>query len=147
MAGRPRSRPLGVDPGPGEGCSEGLLGAPEPYTNIFVYSRPDVRCEWASNWVDSTVQRDGVSPGPSSAGAAHSLKTAVARPNGASGFWAGFRLDSNRESFKLGPPAGRRPAGGPILSLSRLESNPARKPDFRPGSTIAQQRVTYHVSP
>ena len=31
MAGRPRSRPLGVDSGPGEGGSEGVRGAPEPY--------------------------------------------------------------------------------------------------------------------
>ncbi len=27
---------------------------------------------------------------------------------------AGFRPDSNRESLKIGPPAGRRPAGGPV---------------------------------
>ncbi len=37
----------------------------------------------------------------------------------------------------------RRPAGGPILMFSRLASgrNPARKLDFRPGSTFAQHRV------
>ncbi len=32
-----------------------------------------------------------------------------------SGFRAGFRPDSNRESLKIGPPAGRKPAGGPNL--------------------------------
>ncbi len=32
------------------------------------------------------------------------------------------RPDSNRESFKTGLPAGRRPPGGPISRLSRIES-------------------------
>ena len=52
---------------------------------------------------------------------------------------AGFRLDSNLDSLKIGPPAGRKPAGGLILKLSRLESgrNPARKTDVRAGRTIA----------
>ena len=61
-------------------------------------------------------------------------------PGRKSGFRAGFRPDSSRESIKIGPPGGLRPAGGTILRLSRLESsrNPARKPDFRPGSTIAK---------
>ncbi len=47
------------------------------------------------------------------------------------GFRAGFRPDSNREDIRIGPPAGRRLAGGPILRLSRLEFNrhPAWKPD------------------
>jgi hypothetical protein len=54
-------------------------------------------------------------------------------------FRAGNRVsgpDSNRENIKIGPPAG---LGGPILKLSRLVSgrNPARKPNFRAGSTIA----------
>ena len=55
-------------------------------------------------------------------------------PGGRSGFRAGFRPDSNRKSFKIDPPAGHRPAGGPNLKLSRR--NPARKPDVRHGSTI-----------
>ena len=65
---------------------------------------------------------------------------AIMLPGRKSGFRAGFRPDSNRESLKIGPPAGRRPAGGPILTASRLESgrNPARKPDFRRGSIIVQ---------
>ncbi len=55
-----------------------------------------------------------------------------------SGFRTGFRPDSNRESFKIGPPAGLRPAGGPILRFSRQESgrNSIRKPDLPPGSAI-----------
>ncbi len=52
---------------------------------------------------------------------------------------AGF----DQESLKIGPPAGKRPAEEMILMLSRLECgrNPARKPDFRTGSSIAQHRV------
>jgi hypothetical protein len=47
--------------------------------------------------------------------------------------------DSRRESLTIGPPAGRRPAGGPMLRLSRLEfgRNPGLKPDFRAGHNIA----------
>jgi hypothetical protein len=50
-------------------------------------------------------------------------------------FGAGFRPDSDCD----------RPAGVPILRLSRLESgqNSARKADVRPGSTIAQHRVAH----
>ena len=42
-------------------------------------------------------------------------------------------------------PAGLRPAGMPILKLSRSESgrNPARKTDFRPGGTLAKHRVCF----
>ncbi len=38
----------------------------------------------------------------------------------------------------MGPPAGRRPAGMPMLDSSRLESgrNPTRKPDFRPETPL-----------
>ena len=75
------------------------------------------------------------SPGPGGG----TLCYAIVLPGRKSGFRAGFRPDSSRGNLKIGPPAGLRPAGGPILMLSRLESgrNPARKPDFRPGSTIA----------
>jgi len=40
--------------------------------------------------------------------------------------------DSRRVSARIGPPAGRRPPGGPILALTRLESdeNPVRKHHF-----------------
>ena len=53
-------------------------------------------------------------------------------------FRAGFRPDSNRESFTIGPLAGKRPAGEPILKLSRIENSrhPTRKANFRPGSII-----------
>ena len=52
----------------------------------------------------------------------------IAPPGRNLGFRAGYRPASSRESVKIGPPAGRRPAGGLILKLSRLESgrNPAR---------------------
>jgi hypothetical protein len=58
------------------------------------------------------------------------------------GLPAAFRPDSSGDSFTMGPPAGFRPAGGPILRFYRLDSgrNLARKPDFRPGSTIALYR-------
>jgi hypothetical protein len=54
-------------------------------------------------------------------------------------FRGGFWPDCYRESTEIDPQAGRRPAGGPILVFSRQHSgkNPARKADFRPGSTIA----------
>ncbi len=42
MAGGPRSRPSGVDSGPGEGGSEGVRGAPAPYKTKQIYSHPDV---------------------------------------------------------------------------------------------------------
>ena len=61
---------------------------------------------------------------------APTLGYALLLPGRKSGFRAGFKPDSNRESVKIGPPAGRRPAGLPMLRLSLLESgrNPARKP-------------------
>ncbi len=44
---------------------------------------------------------------------------AIVLPGRKTGFRAGFRPDSSRESLKLGPAAGLRPAGGPILRLFR----------------------------
>ncbi len=41
---------------------------------------------------------------------------AVMLPGRKSRFRAGFRQDSNKGSFKIGPPAGRKLAGVPILS-------------------------------
>ncbi len=63
----------------------------------------------------------------------------IVLPGRKSTFRVGCRPGSSRESLKISPPAGRRQAGGPMLKLSRLESGriPARKPDFRPGNTIA----------
>ncbi len=75
---------------------------------------------------------------------------AIVLPARKSDLRAGFRPDSNRGKLTIGPPAGRRPARGPIFRLSRLESsrNPARKLDVRPGSTIAQHRVCrVHMQP
>ncbi len=58
--------------------------------------------------------------------------------SGLENFRTGIRPEINREDFKTGSPAGRRPAGGPILRLSRQEScrHPAGKPDFRPGTRL-----------
>ncbi len=69
-------------------------------------------------------------------------------PGRKSGFRAGFRLDSNRENLKSCPPAGLRPAGGPISRLSVLDSgrNQDRKPYFRPGSTIVQHNDPNHIN-
>ncbi len=47
------------------------------------------------------------------------LGSAIELPGRRSGFSAGFRSDSNREKLQICSPAGRRPAGGPILRLSR----------------------------
>jgi hypothetical protein len=64
---------------------------------------------------------------------------AILLPGRRSGFRDGFRPDSNRGCLTIGPPAGLRPTGVLTLRLSLLESgrNPARNPDFWPGSTIA----------
>ncbi len=63
---------------------------------------------------------------------------ATVLPGRKSGFWAGFRPDSRRESIKIGPLAGRRLAGGPILMFSRLDSgrDPARKLDDPPDALL-----------
>jgi hypothetical protein len=59
-----------------------------------------------------------------------------------SGFRAGFGPASDRESIKSPP------AGGQILMFCRLESgrNAARKPDFRPGSILAQPKSSIRAS-
>jgi hypothetical protein len=47
MAGRPRSRPLGVDPGPGGGGSEGIRGPPnpiEPYVLSAIQTPATSKC-------------------------------------------------------------------------------------------------------
>ncbi len=68
----------------------------------------------------------------------YTLCYALVLPGRKSGFRAGFRPDSMLEDIKIGPSVGRRPPGGTILRLSRIESdrNPFRKADLRPGSII-----------
>ncbi len=56
----------------------------------------------------------------------------IVLPGRTSGFRAEFRPDSSRESLRFSPPAGLRPAGGPILRLSRFD--PA---EIRPGRPIS----------
>ncbi len=53
----------------------------------------------------------------------------IVLPGRKSGFRAGFRPYSNMENIKIGPLAGRRLAGGPILRLSLLESWPKSGPE------------------
>ena len=54
------------------------------------------------------------------------------------GFWSVWP-GCCRDCTEMGPPAGRRPAGGPILLFSIFKSGriPARKPIFRPGGAFA----------
>ncbi len=61
----------------------------------------------------------------------HTLCYAIVLPGRKSGFRTGFGPDSSRKTYNS--------ALRPILRLSLTESgrNPARKPDFRPASTIA----------
>jgi hypothetical protein len=65
---------------------------------------------------------------------------AIVLPARKSVFRAGSRPNSNRERLKIGPPAGFRPAGGPILRSSRLESdrNRSGSPMFNPAQTWSQ---------
>jgi hypothetical protein len=56
---------------------------------------------------------------PSRLGERTSLCYAILFPGRTTGFRAGFRPDSDRENMKNGPSAGRRPAGGLSLRLSR----------------------------
>ncbi len=55
----------------------------------------------------------------------------------------------NWESFKIGPPAGQKPAGVPILRLPRAQSgrNAVRKPDFCPGRSTGVCDMNAHRNP
>ena len=109
MAGGPRSRPWGVDSGPGEGSSEGVRGAPEPYKNIyFIAVQTSTTYSWARGLLQGGLGVCGRrEAGPKIRGDAPSctLCYAIVFPDRKSGFRAGFRPDSSRESFKIGPPA------------------------------------------
>ncbi len=63
---------------------------------------------------------------------------AIVLPGQNSGIRAEFRPNSNRVSLKIGPAIGRRPAGGPILMRSLLESgrNLSRSPFSGPGALL-----------
>ncbi len=91
-------------------------------------------------WSPKTWTR--VCPGPGWCSWDHGVYHPGSR--GRTGFQAGVRPDSSRESLNDGPPAGFRPAGGSMWKLSRLKSGqiPARNPDLRPAGTIAQHRVS-----
>ncbi len=55
----------------------------------------------------------------SESGRTHALCYAIVLPGRTSAFRAGFWLDYYREITEIGPPAGLRPAGGPISVFSR----------------------------
>ncbi len=68
----------------------------------------------------------------------------IVPPDRNSGLRAGFQPDFNMENIKTSPSAGLRPSGESILKLSKLDPgrDPARKPDFRLGCTIAEHKVS-----
>ncbi len=57
------------------------------------------------------------------------------------GLRTGFWPDSSRGNIRIGPPAVLRPAGGPILRLSRLESG---RTESRSGSPISGPEALLH---
>ena len=59
------------------------------------------------------------------------LRYAIVLPGQKSGFRAGFRPDSNRESIKIGPPAGLRPGGGAIFEALPTRIRPKSGPEAR----------------
>ncbi len=65
------------------------------------------------------------------------LCQAIVFPGRKSGLPAGFLRDSSRTSFSMGSPAGRRPAGGPILRFYRLESSRNLGPISGPEALVA----------
>ncbi len=65
---------------------------------------------------------------------------AIVLPGRKSGFWVGFRPDTDQESLTIGPPAGRRP-NFEVLPTKKNIRNLARKHDFRAGGSIAQHTV------
>ncbi len=58
MAGPPRARPLGVDPGPGAGGSEGARGLPNPIKqNVFIAIQTSATCKNSVSVQDTFGQR------------------------------------------------------------------------------------------
>ncbi len=59
---------------------------------------------------------------------------AIVLPGHKSAFWARFWPDCYRESTKIGPPAGRGPAGEPnsVIYWKQSGPNPARRADLQP---------------
>ncbi len=113
-----------------------FLGLPEEWTALRVVSTAGVALNTLpSNKIQRSWALRGSIPDvfwgclPGSSGG---LCCAIVLPGRKSVFRAGFRPDSNSERFKIGPLAGRRPAGRPILRFFRLESgrSPARKAQF-----------------
>ncbi len=78
--------------------------------------------------LEAAAQQQAHGKAARSTSTAGALCYAIALPGRESVFRAGFRPDSSRESFFIGPRAGRRPAGGPNLIVSRkgFGRNPAR---------------------
>ncbi len=63
---------------------------------------------------------------------------AIVPPGHKSAFRAGFWPACDRESTEMGPPAGRRPAGGHISVLSRWQSGQIRsgRPTYGPEALL-----------
>ncbi len=56
---------------------------------------------------------------------------AIVLPDRKSGFRAELQQDYIREGFKIGPPAGLRPAGGPIFEVFKFGIRPEPGPEAR----------------
>ncbi len=133
-----RHKPIPSDFGPLPGCFNdrdiptkfilGRLHPQGPYQKRIQPPQPgETTISYSGQWPSTRCCVDAT------------LCYAMVLPGRISGFRARFRQDSTRENLTISSPAGLRPAGRPILKISRIESgrNPTRKPDFRPGSTVA----------
>ncbi len=97
--------------------------------------RKEARKEGKKNTIKSLVMQEDGEEDAERVVVRPTLCYAIVPPGQKSGFWAGFRPDSNLESLTNGPPAApaaRRPTRGPIVMFSRLAqirsgNIPARK--------------------